>query len=121
MKKLRLPALAMFVLVLAVAAHAQFSLLYNLGTNAGDPTFPTWVGNFVQAPDGNLYSTSPTGGIGAYPYEGTVFQLTPAGTLKVLHNFTDVTAYSPQSGLTLGTDGNLYGTCASSKSRASLK
>src|SRR4051812_38484338 len=72
MKKLPLPALAMLVLVLAGAAHAQFSLLYNLGTNAGDPTFPTWVGNFVQGRDGNLYSTSPSGGSGVYPYEGTV-------------------------------------------------
>ena len=112
MKKLGLPTLAMFVLVLAGTAHAQFSLLYNLGTNAGDPTLPTWVGNFALGRDGNLYSTSPTGGSGAYPYEGTVFQLTPAGTPKVLHNFTDDTAYSPQSDLTLGTDGNLYGSTA---------
>jgi uncharacterized repeat protein (TIGR03803 family) len=112
MRKLRLVRVVLFVLAIAGAAHAQFSLLYNLGSNAGDPTLPTWVGNFVQGRDGNLYSTSPTGGSGAYPYEGTVFQLTPAGTVKVLHNFTDVTAYSPQSGLTLGTDGNLYGTTA---------
>jgi hypothetical protein len=73
MKKLRLLTLAMFVLAVALAVHAQFSLLYNLGTNTGDPTFPDWVGNFAQGRDGNLYSTSPTGGSGIYP--GTVFQL----------------------------------------------
>jgi uncharacterized repeat protein (TIGR03803 family) len=111
MRKLRLLTLAMFVLAVALAAHAQsqFSLLYTLGTNTGDPAFPYWIGAFAQGRDGNLYSTSQNGG--STNNCGTVFQLTPAGKMKVLHSF-DPSACQPWSGLTLGTDGYLYGTTA---------
>jgi hypothetical protein len=44
-------------------------LLYDFGTNTGDPRNPSWPGVFAQGRDGNLYSTSQTGGIGY----GTVF------------------------------------------------
>ncbi len=60
-------------------------------------------------PDGNLYGTTYQGGSGGY---GTVFRLTPGGTLTTLHTF----AGAPRDGaaplgiVRLGADGSLYGT-----------
>jgi uncharacterized repeat protein (TIGR03803 family) len=91
--------------VTATFASPAFSVLYNLGSNSGDPAFPTWPGIIAEGRDGNLYSTAPfaLGGI-----NGAVFNVTPSGTLTVLATFASGGA--PQSGLTLGTDGNFYGT-----------
>ena len=93
----------------SAALHAQtYTVLYNLGTNAGDPVNPTWMGLFAQGPDGNLYSTTPAGGANGF---GAVFQLTPSGSMKVLWSFANGSDGAfPNSGLTLGTDGSLYGT-----------
>ena len=108
-------AVAIFTLIAAadVPAHAQtYTDLYNLGTNAGDPLLPAWMGLFAQGRDGNLYATSQGGGdfIGGVQY-GTIFRLTPAGTMTVLHSFDGPTdGGHPNSGLTLGSDGNLWGT-----------
>jgi uncharacterized repeat protein (TIGR03803 family) len=40
----------------------------------------------IQASDGNFYGTTPDGGAN-YPGFGTVFKITPSGTLTVLHSF----------------------------------
>ena len=105
--KIAAPMLAVALLFAVTTAHAQtftFSKLYDFATNTGDPRNPSWPGVFAQGRDGNLYSTSQAGGIGY----GTVFQLTPAGKVKVLYQFP--ASGGPQGGLTLGTDGYLYGT-----------
>jgi uncharacterized repeat protein (TIGR03803 family) len=105
--KIAAPILAVALLFVVTAASAQtftFTKLYNFGTSTGDPRNPSWSGVFAQGRDGNLYSTSQGGGIGY----GTVFQLTPAGKVKVLYQFP--ASGGPQGGLTLGTDGYLYGT-----------
>src|SRR6266568_894958 len=104
-RKTALLVLAAILLFAATTASSQtYSDLYNFGTNTGDPRNPSWPGVFAQGRDGNLYSTSQAGGIG----HGTVFQLTPAGKVKVLYQFPGFGG--PQGGLTLGTDGYLYGT-----------
>jgi uncharacterized repeat protein (TIGR03803 family) len=41
-----------------------------------------------------------------------VFKITPTGTLSVLHSFINTDGYLPHSGLTLGADGNFYGTAS---------
>jgi uncharacterized repeat protein (TIGR03803 family) len=65
----------------------------------------------LQGPDGNLYGVASTGsGSGcksSQNYCGTIFELSPAGSFTVLHNFND--AIEPSS-IILGADGNLYGT-----------
>jgi len=65
-------------------------------------------GGLTLGPDGNFYGTTATSGSFGY---GTVFKVTPNGLLTTLHSFTGGkdggTAYA---GLTLGPDGNLYGT-----------
>lgn len=69
----------------------------------------------MLATDGNLYGTTSIGGAstacGASGC-GTVFKMTPEGTLTTLHNF-DLTDGSVPSGLVQSTDGNFYGTTQS--------
>jgi uncharacterized repeat protein (TIGR03803 family) len=74
-------------------------------TNGEYPTSP-----LVQGLDGNFYGTTSLGGTYA---DGTVFKVTPAGTLTTLYNFCSQTACADgggPAGLVLGTDGNFYGT-----------
>ena len=64
--------------------------------------------------DGNLYGTTAgsAGCPGNYTY-GTFFRITPAGVFKILHIFQGSAANepgTPTGALTLGADGNFYGT-----------
>jgi uncharacterized repeat protein (TIGR03803 family) len=62
----------------------------------------------IQATDGNFYGTTPYGGTSA---SGTVFKMTPSGTVSVLHAFTGGTDGTyPYAALIQATDGNFYGT-----------
>jgi len=102
-----LPFALALLLPLATPARAQFSVLYNFGSHLGDPADPNSAGIIAQGRDGNLYSTTFGGGVGY----GAVFKMTPAGKLTTLYRFTGGTdGGSPLGGLTLGTDGNFYGT-----------
>jgi uncharacterized repeat protein (TIGR03803 family) len=111
--------LAIAVLVLAVTtsttSQAQnFSVLHDfLGTNSGDGCNPTYSGIVAQGRDGNMYGTTENGGAPSFTNNvGTVFQLTPAGNLSVIFSFPndESRGWLPFGGLTLGTDGNFYGT-----------
>jgi uncharacterized repeat protein (TIGR03803 family) len=62
----------------------------------------------VQGTDGNFYGTTEFGGSGVH--NGTVFQMTPAGTLTTLVFFTGTNGLEPVAPLVQGTDGNFYGT-----------
>ena len=75
-------------------------------TGCTDGYYP-WAG-LIQATDGNFYGTTSEGG-GATS-AGTVFMITPAGTLTTLHSFDGTDGGQPYSGLVQGTDGNFYGT-----------
>jgi len=63
--------------------------------------------------DGNFYGVAQNGGSSSL---GTVFKITPAGVFTTLLSFTGTTgAYlgsNPRASLTLGSDGNFYGTTA---------
>jgi uncharacterized repeat protein (TIGR03803 family) len=95
------------VALVAVSAlvHAQtYTELYNFdcvknGCNPNEPTL------YAQGEDGNLYGTLPTQIFG----NGTVDMYTPSGVFTTLFNFGP-TNYVPESGLSLGFDGNFYGT-----------
>lgn len=73
------------------------------------------IAPLVQGANGNFYGTTSSGG--TYNH-GTVFEITPAGKLTMLHSFcaaqTENNACSdgssPRGGLVLGSDGNFYGT-----------
>ena len=71
----------------------------------------------VQATDGNFYGTTSFGGTAGNCTPGgcgTVFKITPGGTLTTLHNFANTTTEGavPGAGLVQATDGNFYGTTA---------
>ncbi len=97
--------------------------VYKSDTTGNVTTLYSFVGNddgrsptapLFLAADGNFYGTAYDGGPSG---QGTVFQLTPAGALTTIYNFTNVNASEantdgarPYAGLVQGTDSNLYGT-----------
>ncbi len=96
----------------------QFTLLHNFGTgtSTSNPADPTGEGFYPSAlfpgSDGNFYGIAGAGGANR---TGTVFQITPAGALTVLHTFTAAPGGSnadgayPVGGLVAGRDGSFYG------------
>jgi uncharacterized repeat protein (TIGR03803 family) len=69
----------------------------------------------VQAADGNFYGTTVISGANCPPYGcGTVFKITPSGTLTTLYSFCPQSGCTdganPVAGLVQATDGNFYGT-----------
>src|ERR1039457_1003185 len=61
----------------------------------------------VQAANGDLYGTTAGGGANS---RGTVFKITPGGTLTTLHSFNYTDGEGPIAGLVQATNGDLYGT-----------
>ena len=61
-----------------------------------------------QASDGNLYGTTSTGGSNLG--QGTVFKITPGGTLTTLYTFQGSDGSGPWAGVIQAADGNFYGT-----------
>jgi uncharacterized repeat protein (TIGR03803 family) len=61
----------------------------------------------VQGTNGDFYGTTAYGGANS---EGTVFRITPSGTLKTLHSFDGTDGEYPDAGLVLGANGKFYGT-----------
>jgi uncharacterized repeat protein (TIGR03803 family) len=85
-------------------------VLTTLHAFAGDSDGATAYGSLLQLADGNLYGTTAYGG--AYN-DGTVFRITPDGTLTILAWFDGYSGANPESALVQGSDGALYGTTLS--------
>jgi uncharacterized repeat protein (TIGR03803 family) len=101
---------ALCVVTSIASAQVTFNTLLDFdGTNGANPVDVT----LVQGIDGDLYGTTESGG--AYGY-GTVFKISPSGTLTTLWNFCADAGNNcpdgddPQAGLTLVPGGDLYGT-----------
>jgi uncharacterized repeat protein (TIGR03803 family) len=105
---LTLAVLSALLLVGARPAPAQTEkVLYSFLSYSGDGAYPK--AGLVFDTKGNLYGTTYYGGVYGY---GTVFEITSAGTEKVLHSFGSQSGdgYSPWPTLVFGKKGNLYGT-----------
>src|SRR5262249_12600714 len=64
------------------------------------------IAGLSLGPDGNFYGSTALGGTNG---AGTIFKLTPGGTLTSLFSFNVTNGQRPVSNLTLGRDGNFYG------------
>jgi uncharacterized repeat protein (TIGR03803 family) len=84
-------------------------VLHSFNSFLGEGAVPT--AGLVQGTDGNFYGTTASGG---EHFHGTVFRITPAGALTVLHSFSGYPGEGavPFAGLVQGSDGNFYGTTA---------
>lgn len=86
-------------------------------SNCADGSYP--YGTLLLGTNGNFYGTTQMGGNGNVALCGsigcgTVFEITPAGKLTTLHSFCSAEncteGIAPVAGLTLGPNGNFYGT-----------
>ena len=73
-------------------------------TNGANPKAALTLGN-----DGNFYGTTAMAAVSVHGY-GTVFKVTTNGTLTTLVSFNSTNGAYPYAALTLGNDGNFYGT-----------
>jgi uncharacterized repeat protein (TIGR03803 family) len=105
--------------VFTITPAGVLTTLYSFcAVNSSCPDGVGPYGGLALAPGGDVYGATYAGGankvnrssVGA----GTVFKLTQSGTLTTLHNFCSSTGCAdgdnPDGGISLGTDGNLYGT-----------
>ena len=98
--------------VFKITPGGTLTTLYDFAETDG--AFP--MGVLILASDGNLYGTTSEGGANLCTVEGnsagcgTIFRMTPDGTLTTLHSFNGADGFTPYAGLLQGTDGNFYGT-----------
>jgi uncharacterized repeat protein (TIGR03803 family) len=88
------------------------------GADGNDP-----VPAVVQGTDGNFYGTTGYGGTSTNCSEsgcGSIFKMTPNGTVTSLYSFNVTDGYNPSvAPLVQGTDGNFYGTALNGGERCS--
>jgi len=99
--------------VYKIALSGVLTTLHNFDGTDGSISEVT----LVQGTDGNFYGTTFAGGTkgGCTPLNnvvgcGTVFKITPSGTLTTLHSFDGTDGAYPDGALVEGTDGSFYGT-----------
>ncbi len=93
-----------FVSVVSFAQTATTTVLYSYTDQDGDDPYT----GLIQGSDGNFYGTAPASGANGV---GTVYKITPSGTMTTLYNFTlGDDGGLPQAPLVEGNDGNFYGT-----------
>jgi uncharacterized repeat protein (TIGR03803 family) len=96
---------ASLTVVSLTAPGVTLSTLYSFtgGMDGGNPN------GLVQETNGNFYGTTQYGGTNS---SGTIFQMTPAGTMMTLDWFNHAGGggYTPTAALVQGPDGDLYGT-----------
>jgi uncharacterized repeat protein (TIGR03803 family) len=95
------------------SAQAQtFTTLYNFCSQSKCTDGLNPEAGLIQGTDGDLHGT--TYGAGGGNGAGTVFTITPGGTLTTQHNFCSKTnctdGSDPAAGLIQGTNGDFYGT-----------
>jgi len=107
---MRTAYVALLLCANSIPGLAQITVLTSFDkSNGRDPGYP--AAPFVQGTNGKLYGTTAAGGTND---EGTVFEMTTAGSLNTLYSFCSQAGCSDgavgNAGLIQGTDGNFYGT-----------
>jgi uncharacterized repeat protein (TIGR03803 family) len=96
--------------IFKITPSGTLTTLHSFCSQTGCPDGAGPYGALVQATNGDLYGT--TSQSGAYG-GGTVFKITPSGTLTTLHSFCSQTGCpdgSPPTGLVQAASGDFYGT-----------
>jgi uncharacterized repeat protein (TIGR03803 family) len=96
--------------VFKTAANGTLTTLYNFCSQGGCSDGALPFGGLIQAANGDFYGTTQEGG--EYGW-GTVFRITPIGTLTTPYSFHLTDGAAPYAGLVQARDGDLYGTTLS--------
>ncbi len=99
--------------IFEISAGGQLSTLYSFcsQTNCSDGSAP--YAGLLQTTGGNFYGTTENGGATG---NGTVFKISPAGTLTTLHSFDGTDGFIPYAGLIQVAGHDFYGTTAGGES-----
>jgi uncharacterized repeat protein (TIGR03803 family) len=96
--------------VYSITPTGEFTTLYSFCSlpSCADGAGP--IGSLIQGNDHNLYGTTSASGVNG---GGTIFKITPTGTLTTLYNFCALPGCAdggnPYGGLVQANDGNFYG------------
>jgi uncharacterized repeat protein (TIGR03803 family) len=97
--------------VFKITPGGTLTTVYNFCSQNGCPDGSQPNAGLIQATNGDLYGTTLGGGNNGY---GTVFKITPSGTLTTVYRFCALSdcadGYNPQAGLVQATNGDFYGT-----------
>jgi len=101
--------------IFRISPNGDFATIYNfcLQTGCPDGEFP--VGGLTEGSDGNFYGTTNAGGNSICPGGGcgTIYKITPGGTLTTLHRFNNTDGANPTPSLVEIRKGLFYGTTSS--------
>jgi uncharacterized repeat protein (TIGR03803 family) len=99
--------------VFKITLSGTLTTLYSFCSQSGCPDGATPYAGLVQATGGDFYGTTYEGGANR---RGTVFKITPGGTLTTLYSFCSegeelcTDGSNPDTGLVEATNGDFYGT-----------
>ena len=99
-----------------ITTNGTFTSLYSFGSIPDPSRSPSrsldgtrpGLGLVQSKYDGNFYGTTLEGGTGEFGMNGTIFRITPNGSLVTLFSFNGTNGASPMP-LVQGLDGNFYG------------
>jgi len=100
--------------VFKITPAGTLTTLYSFCSQSGCADGQYAYAGLVQASDGNFYGSTSGGGGGQYHQGGTIFKITPSGTLTTIYNFcsqpTCTDGDSSVARLLQAGDGAFYGT-----------
>ncbi len=98
--------------IFRITTSGTYTVLHVFSGNFGsEPDGANPAAGLTLASNGDFYGTTTAGGASK---DGTVFKMTPAGKVTLLHSFTGSSDGSmPIGALVQASDSNLYGTCYS--------
>jgi uncharacterized repeat protein (TIGR03803 family) len=107
-----------FGTVFKITPDGALTTVYTFCAQSGCPDGAVPYGGIVRAPDGAFYGTTIMGGVygtvGGLGSGGTVFKITPDGTLTTLYNFCAESncadGNQPYTALVRASNGEFYGT-----------